>query len=375
MRLPMQARARSTRHATFVGLFLAICLQPAAALAQQNLSMTMTGPATASAYQQLSYSLTITNTGSNDTGFFDIVDVLPAGATFVKSTGFPRSCFATGQSVDCNGSFVGVSVPVGSPLVVTITVAANGAASCAALTNSATLTINDGSGKTVSTTPVVTTLTGCNPATTTSIAALNPIVVGSSAWVAANVTAANGAVPAGSVTINDTTDALSCTYVLGVVPAGCAISMMSLGAKQLTATYSGGYGLLGSTSATTSLTVSPGYTSLQPARLLDTRSSGVTIDHLYQGVGSVPAGGQISLAVLNRGGVPASNVDAVVLNLAAVNPTAASYATVWPTGASRPLAANLNYVAGLTIPNLVIGKVGTNGKVSIYNNTGSADFV
>lgn len=375
MRLLSELRARSSRLSLFAGLLLVACLQPVAAFAQQNLSMTMSGPASTPAYQQFAYTLTITNTGSSDFGFFDIVDVLPAGATFVKSSGFPRNCFASGQTVDCNGSFVGVSVPVGSPLVVTITVAANGAASCAALTNSATLTVNDGSGTTLSPSPVTTTLTGCNPATTTTVTPPASVVAGASAWIGASVSAASGATAAGTVTINDTTDGLSCTYVLGSIPAGCAISIMSAGTKQLTATYSGGYGLLGSTSAATNLVVAQGYASLQPARLLDTRSGGTTVDHLFEGVGSVPPNGQLSLSVLNRGGVPASNVDAVVLNLAAVNPTAASFATVWPTGANRPLAANLNYVAGLTIPNLVIGKVGTNGSVSIYNSTGSADFV
>ncbi len=65
--------------------------------------------------------------------------------------------------------------------------------------------------------------------------------------------------------------------------------------------------------------------------------------------------------------MPASGVGAVVLNVTAVNPTDVGYLTVWPTGAARPSAANLNLNPGLTLPNLVIAKVGSDGKVSIYS--------
>jgi hypothetical protein len=79
--------------------------------------------------------------------------------------------------------------------------------------------------------------------------------------------------------------------------------------------------------------------------------------------------------VLGRGGVPATGVGAVVLNVTATNPTAASYLTVWPSGSAKPLASNLNYVSDETIPNLVIAKVGTNGQVSLYNGIGSTDVI
>ena len=37
--------------------------------------------------------------------------------------------------------------------------------------------------------------------------------------------------------------------------------------------------------------------------------------------------------------------------------TAPSFLTAWPTGETRPLASNLNYTPGETIPNLVVAKV------------------
>ena len=60
----------------------------------------------------------------------------------------------------------------------------------------------------------------------------------------------------------------------------------------------------------------------------------------------------------------------MVLNVTVTEPRPASYLTAWPTGDPRPLASNLNYVAGQTVPNLVIVKVGAGGKVSLYNAAG-----
>ena len=65
----------------------------------------------------------------------------------------------------------------------------------------------------------------------------------------------------------------------------------------------------------------------------------------------------------------------MVLNLTATEPTAESFVTAWPDGQARPLASNLNVLAGKTAPNLVVVKVGTGGKVDLYNNAGSTHLV
>ena len=67
-------------------------------------------------------------------------------------------------------------------------------------------------------------------------------------------------------------------------------------------------------------------------------------------------------------GVP-GNADAVVLNMTAVTARTAGFATVYPCGQRRPQASNLNFAAGQTIPNLVIAKPGTGGKVCVYSDT------
>jgi len=45
---------------------------------------------------------------------------------------------------------------------------------------------------------------------------------------------------------------------------------------------------------------------------------------------------------------------------------------VWPTGGTRPVVSNLNFVAGQTVPNLVTVKVGTGGTVSLFNSSWTA---
>ena len=118
-----------------------------------------------------------------------------------------------------------------------------------------------------------------------------------------------------------------------------------------------------------------GFTSLAPARLLETRAGLPTIDGLNAGGGQLGTAGVLDLTVVGRGGVPATGVDAVVVNVTATNPTAASYLTVFPTGTTRPTTSNLNFLAGQTTPNLVVAKIGTGGKISIFNQSGATDVI
>jgi hypothetical protein len=112
------------------------------------------------------------------------------------------------------------------------------------------------------------------------------------------------------------------------------------------------------------------YFPLSPARVLDTRD-GTGTGGVINPIGP---GASIDVPVTNRLGVPALNVTAVALNVVATNASGpASYLTVWPTGQARPLASNMNYVPGVSVPNLVIARVGIDGKVSLYNNLGTVN--
>ncbi len=122
------------------------------------------------------------------------------------------------------------------------------------------------------------------------------------------------------------------------------------------------------------------YNPLPPARICDTRAlqTGVVAANQcnHNGTGTGTLGTAASLVqVTGMGGVPASGVSAVVLNVTVTNTTAASYLTIWPTGTAQPLVSNLNWVAGQTVPNRVIVPVGTGGQVSVYNYAGSTDLV
>ena len=111
------------------------------------------------------------------------------------------------------------------------------------------------------------------------------------------------------------------------------------------------------------------FNPLPPARILDTREGNGAP------VGKVAQGGAIDLQVTGRGGVPATGVSAVALNVTVTEPTALSYLTAWPAGEARPLASNLNYTAGQTVPNLVVVKVGASGRVSLYNHAGTTHLI
>src|SRR5207245_6941870 len=51
------------------------------------------------------------------------------------------------------------------------------------------------------------------------------------------------------------------------------------------------------------------------------------------------------------------------------------YLTLYPSGAPLPLASNLNFTVGQTIPNLLTVKVGGDGKVNIFNKWGQTHVV
>ncbi|WP_238008245.1 hypothetical protein KZZ52_58170 [Dactylosporangium sp. AC04546] len=111
------------------------------------------------------------------------------------------------------------------------------------------------------------------------------------------------------------------------------------------------------------------YFPLNPTRILDTREG--------NGAPKAPlgAGQTLHLQVGGRGGVPAANVSAVVLNLTATGPTSSGYLTVFPTGVARPTVSNLNFTAGWTGANAVTVPLGTGGKIDIYNPAGNISVI
>jgi hypothetical protein len=109
------------------------------------------------------------------------------------------------------------------------------------------------------------------------------------------------------------------------------------------------------------------FVGLTPSRILDTRDG-------TGGQSTIGPGGTIGVQVGTQGGV-AANAKAVVANLTVTNPTGASFLTAWPSDAPRPTASDLNMVPGQTVPNLVVVKLGADGKVNLYNLAGTTDAV
>ena len=111
------------------------------------------------------------------------------------------------------------------------------------------------------------------------------------------------------------------------------------------------------------------FTAISPYRVLDTR--------VGTGVASGPVGqGQtIEVDVTGLGGVPETGVSAVVMNVTSTQSTAPAFITVWPKGEDRPEASSLNTEPGQDTPNLVIAKVGDDGRVNFYNSAGSTHLV
>jgi hypothetical protein len=104
---------------------------------------------------------------------------------------------------------------------------------------------------------------------------------------------------------------------------------------------------------------------LTPARLADTRAGEPTVDGLFEGDGTRPAGSTLELAVAGRGGV-ATDAVAVALNVTAVDPVGGGFVTVYPCGSTQPNASNVNFSAGAVVPNAVIAKIGVDGKVCVF---------
>ena len=106
---------------------------------------------------------------------------------------------------------------------------------------------------------------------------------------------------------------------------------------------------------------------LTPFRIVDTR----------QGIGAtrLGAGASFSIKVAGVESVPATGVVAVALNVTVTDPTTGGFLMVWPSGEDRPLASNLNFAAGQTVPNMVVCKLGSDGSIQVYNSSGQTHVV
>jgi hypothetical protein len=83
----------------------------------------------------------------------------------------------------------------------------------------------------------------------------------------------------------------------------------------------------------------------------------------------------LTVTVTGLGGVPATGVEAAVLNVTVAKSKSAGYVTAYPAGATQPTASNVNFGAGQAIANRVIVPVNpTTGQVTLYSSS-STDII
>jgi hypothetical protein len=203
---------------------------------------------------------------------------------------------------------------------------------------------------------------------TLSLVGIVPIPVSSVTAVVMNVTATqttgSGYLTAYSGDYRPTTSNLNFTpgesvpnlVTVPVVDASIHFYNGSAGTTHVIADFVGYYGAGGF-----------GFKPLTPVRVLDTRS----------GTGSgaaIPIAGGATLPLDMSAKLPADTT-AVVLNVTATRASRSGYLTIFPDGQAPPLASNLNFVAGETVPNLVVVPV-VNGRVDIRNgSSGAVDVI
>ena len=105
-----------------------------------------------------------------------------------------------------------------------------------------------------------------------------------------------------------------------------------------------------------------------PERLADTRTDGVTVDDEFAGDGRRDGGSTYAITIAGRGSIP-DDATAAALNVTVTGPADRGFLTVFPCTADRPLAANLTYAVGQTIPNAVLTGLDENGQICIFTRS------
>ncbi|GAA2214537.1 hypothetical protein GCM10009850_100020 [Nonomuraea monospora] len=98
------------------------------------------------------------------------------------------------------------------------------------------------------------------------------------------------------------------------------------------------------------------------AQVLDTRSG------LGATAGPRGAGSLTAFQVTGVGGVPASDVTAVLVDVTAVAGSSATFLTLLPEGAPRPALSMVNATANQIISNTAVVPVPASGKLAVYNH-------
>ena len=191
-----------------------------------------------------------------------------------------------------------------------------------------------------------------------SAVALNFTSAGSSAGGYLTAFPAGAPVPAAS-TLNFSAGQLVANRSIVKLGEGGAIEIFNaFGSTDVVADVSGWFSD-GSASASGAL-----FTPVTPSRILDSR-----------GAGPLGPGGSLTVKAAGAGGVPSSGATAGVANVTVTDTTGAGYLTAWPGLSARPLASDLNWNPGQTVPNLVLVRLGADGTLNLFNFAACANVI
>lgn len=110
----------------------------------------------------------------------------------------------------------------------------------------------------------------------------------------------------------------------------------------------------------------PGFMTLTPCRVLDTRNANGSF-----GGPALAAGGDRTFIFANQCGIPAT-ATAVSLNVAVTQPTTGpGFLTLYPAGSTLPLVSTVNYKAGQTRANMATVTLGSAGGITVRCGQGS----
>jgi len=121
------------------------------------------------------------------------------------------------------------------------------------------------------------------------------------------------------------------------------------------------------------------FVAITPFRKADTRAASP-----FPAPGKITSGAALLLRFPGFNGLPATGVGSVVMNVTVTEPDLFSFVTVYPPDGALPLASNLNFNAGETIPNQVITKVSTGpipsgpstpGWIAYFNKQGNTHLI
>jgi hypothetical protein len=158
-------------------------------------------------------------------------------------------------------------------------------------------------------------------------------------------------------------------------PGGYTLSLTSAAGGDAAVAWSAPFDVTATSTSPPATSPGPpataGFVPVSPARVLDTRT-GLGSD---MGQGVIPAQGRIEVKVLGVGGVPASGVAGVAVNLTGVGHGGATYLTGYPAEGPWPTTSSVNLAPNQAHATLLTLGVGPAGRISVYNSAATADAV